>query len=184
MQVNDYPWTEYFRSCLWIRVKSASNYLSYVAMSVQNPQLAGFLVTDNRSIFSSWIITGWLHDCLLFPSPWYEADKCFDRIQICFQKYCIVYWSKRMTVFHLSYFAFEAFWDSPKLSGKTLETTFRLFVVKILPLTFLQNEVIVSMFIMIYESVYFTTCSMLLLGFLLTRSLMLSLLLSVFHDKS
>ena len=53
------------------------------AMSAQNPQLAGFLLTGNRSNFlyvdSS---TAWLFDCSHFLSPLYKADRWFDRIPI------------------------------------------------------------------------------------------------------
>ena len=53
------------------------------AMSVKNPQLAGFLLTGNRIKFL--YVEGstvWLYDCLHFISPLYKADKCFDRIPI------------------------------------------------------------------------------------------------------
>ena len=52
-------------------------------MSVENTQLAGFLLTGNRSTFLS--VEGsraWLYDCPHFISPLYKADKCFDRIPI------------------------------------------------------------------------------------------------------
>ena len=55
-------------------------------MSVQNPHLAGFLLTGNRSNFlyveSS---TAWLYDCPHFLSPLYKADQSFDRIPIHFK---------------------------------------------------------------------------------------------------
>ena len=55
-------------------------------MSLQNPQLAGFLLPGNRSNFlfveSS---TAWLHECPHFLSPLYKADRCFDRIPIHFK---------------------------------------------------------------------------------------------------
>ena len=55
-------------------------------MSVQNPQLAGFLLTGNRSndlyVESS---TAWFYDCPHFLSPLYKADRSFDRIPIHFK---------------------------------------------------------------------------------------------------
>ena len=55
-------------------------------MSVQSPQLAGFLLIGNRSNFlyvESSI--AWLNDCPHFLSPFYNADRCFDRITIHFK---------------------------------------------------------------------------------------------------
>ena len=50
-------------------------------LSVKNPQLAGFLLTGNRSNFLYVEgSTAWLYDCPHFISPLYKADKCFDRI--------------------------------------------------------------------------------------------------------
>ena len=60
--------------------------LTILAMSVQNPQLAGFLLTGNRSNFLYVEgSTAWLYDCLHFLSPLYKADRCFDRIPIHFK---------------------------------------------------------------------------------------------------
>ena len=60
--------------------------LTILAMSVQNPQLAGFLLTGNRSNFLYVeVSTAWLYDCPHFLSPLYKADKCFDRIPIHFK---------------------------------------------------------------------------------------------------
>ena len=57
--------------------------LTILAMSAKNPQLAGFLLTRNRSNFLYVEgTTAWLYDCLHFISPLYRADKCFDRIPI------------------------------------------------------------------------------------------------------
>ena len=55
-------------------------------MSVQNPQLACFLLTGNRSNFL--YVEGstvWLYDCPHFISPLCKADRCFDRIPIHFK---------------------------------------------------------------------------------------------------
>ena len=57
--------------------------LTILAMSVKNPQLAGFLLTGNRSTFLYVEgSTAWLYDCPQFMSHQYKADKCFDRISI------------------------------------------------------------------------------------------------------
>ena len=50
--------------------------LTILAMSVKNPQLAGFLLTGNRSNFLYVEgSTEWLYDCPHFISPLYKADK-------------------------------------------------------------------------------------------------------------
>ena len=55
-------------------------------MSAQNPQLAGFLLTGNRSNFLYVEgSTAWLYQCPHSPSLLYEADRCFDRIPIHFK---------------------------------------------------------------------------------------------------
>ena len=57
--------------------------LTILAMSVENPQLAGFLLTGNCSNFLYVEgSTPWLYECPHFISPLYEADNCFDRISI------------------------------------------------------------------------------------------------------
>ena len=56
-------------------------------MSVQNPQLAGFLLTGNRSNFLYVEgSTAWLYDCHHFLSPLYKADRWFDCIPIHFKE--------------------------------------------------------------------------------------------------
>ena len=65
--------------------------LTILAMSVQTPQLAGFLLTGNRSNFLYVEgSTAWLYDCPHFLSPLYKADRCFDRIPIHFKRYSYV----------------------------------------------------------------------------------------------
>ena len=60
--------------------------LAILAMSVQNPQLAGFLLTRNCSNFLYVDgSTAWLYDCPHFLSALYKADRCFDRIPIRFR---------------------------------------------------------------------------------------------------
>ena len=60
--------------------------LTILAMSVQNPQLAGFLLTGNRSNFLYVEgSTAWLYDCPHLLSPLYKADRCFGRIPIHFK---------------------------------------------------------------------------------------------------
>ena len=55
--------------------------LTILAMSVKNPQLAGFHLTGNRSnVLFVEGPTAWLYDCPHCISPLYRADKCFDRI--------------------------------------------------------------------------------------------------------
>ena len=60
--------------------------LTILAMSVQYPQLAGFLLTGNRSNFLYVEgSTAWFYDCPHFLSSLYKADRCFDRIPIHFK---------------------------------------------------------------------------------------------------
>ena len=55
--------------------------LILIAMSVQFPQLAGYLWTGNPSNFLYVEDSAfWLNDCPQFLSTYFEADKCFDRI--------------------------------------------------------------------------------------------------------
>ena len=49
--------------------------LTILAVSVKNRQLAGFLLTGNRSIFLDVEgSTAWLYDCPHFLSPLHKAD--------------------------------------------------------------------------------------------------------------
>ena len=62
--------------------------LTKFAMSVKNPQFAGFFVSGNRrQKFSLYIkgSTAWVNACPHFLSPSYKADRCFDRIPIHFK---------------------------------------------------------------------------------------------------
>ena len=66
-----------------IRTKSTSYKTRNVS---KNTQLAGFLLTGNRSKFLYVEgSTAWLYDCPHFLSPLYKADRCFDRIPIHFK---------------------------------------------------------------------------------------------------
>ena len=57
--------------------------LTILAMSGQNPQFAGFLLSGNCSNFLYVEeSTAWLNDCPYFLSRFYEADRCFGRIPI------------------------------------------------------------------------------------------------------
>ena len=57
--------------------------LTILAMSVKNPQLAGFLLTGTRSNFLYVEgSTAWLYDCPHFISPLYKADQSFNTIPI------------------------------------------------------------------------------------------------------
>ena len=61
--------------------------LTISAMSVKNPQLAGFLLTGNRSNFLYVEgSTAWLYGCSHSISPLFKADKCFDRFPIHYRK--------------------------------------------------------------------------------------------------
>ena len=54
--------------------------LTILAMSVQNPQLAGYFLAENRRNFLRVEgSTACLFDCAQFLLPLYEADNCFDR---------------------------------------------------------------------------------------------------------
>ena len=60
--------------------------LTILAMSVQNPKLAGFFLTGIRSNFLYVEgSTAWLYDCPHFLSSLYKADRCFDCIPIHFK---------------------------------------------------------------------------------------------------
>ena len=60
--------------------------LTIPAISVLNPQLAGFFLTENRSNFSYVEgSTAWLFDCPHLLSPLYKGYRCFDRIPIHFK---------------------------------------------------------------------------------------------------
>ena len=52
-------------------------------MSVNNPQLAGFLLPQNRSNFLYVEgSTAWLYDCTLHLPPLCIAEFCFDKIPV------------------------------------------------------------------------------------------------------
>ena len=54
-----------------------------LAMSVKKPQLAGFLLTQNRSNFLCVEgSTAWLYDCPYHLSPLYIAEQCYDKIPV------------------------------------------------------------------------------------------------------
>ena len=60
-------------------------------MSVQNPQLVGYLLTGNRSnLFYVKGSTAWLFVNPQFLSPLCEADKCFDSILI-YHRHTVMY---------------------------------------------------------------------------------------------
>ena len=75
--------------------------LTILAMSVQNPQLAGVLLTGNCCNFLFVEeSTAWLYDCPLFLSSLYITDRCFDRIPIHFK-------DTRMYVDHITRQTFD-----------------------------------------------------------------------------
>ena len=60
--------------------------LFVLATSVQNPQLAGCLLTGNcRIFFYGEGYTACLHDCPQILPPLYEFDNCFECIPIYYQ---------------------------------------------------------------------------------------------------
>ena len=69
-----------------IRALERNQLLTILAMSLRNPQLAGFSLTGIRSNFLYVEgSTAWLYDCPHLLSPLYKADRCFDRIPIHFK---------------------------------------------------------------------------------------------------
>ena len=57
--------------------------LTILAMSVKNPQLAGFLLTQNRINFLKIEgSTAWLYDCPHHLSPLYIADQWYDKLSV------------------------------------------------------------------------------------------------------
>ena len=69
-----------------VRDLERNQLLTILAMSLQNPQLASFLLTGTRSNFLNVEgSTAWLYDCPHLLSPLYKADRCFDRIPIHFK---------------------------------------------------------------------------------------------------
>ena len=90
----DYTLNHVFRSMLVQELNTLqkvcelarNQFLTILAMSVQNPRLAGFLLTGNRSDFLYVEeSTAWLYNCPHFLSPLYKAYRCFDRIPIHFK---------------------------------------------------------------------------------------------------
>ena len=57
--------------------------LTILAISVKNPSLAGFLLTQNRSNFLYVeVSTAWLYGCPHHLSPLYIAEQCYDKIAV------------------------------------------------------------------------------------------------------
>ena len=57
--------------------------LTILTMSVKNPQLAGFLLTQNRYKFLYVeVSTAWLHDCPYHISPLNIAKQCYHIIPV------------------------------------------------------------------------------------------------------
>ena len=89
----DYPINHVFRSMTVQELNTLhticelerNQRFTILAMSVQNPQLAGFLLTGNRSNFLYVEgSTAWLYDCPHFLSLLYKADRSFDRVPYTF----------------------------------------------------------------------------------------------------
>ena len=60
--------------------------LTILMLSFEDPRLAGYMLTGNRSII---LETGgnlaWLHHCPLFHSPLHTMNQCYDRIPILYE---------------------------------------------------------------------------------------------------
>ena len=95
--------------------------LTILAMSVKNPQIAGFLLTGNRSNFLYVEgSTAWLYDCSHFISPLYKADKSFDRIPIHYRDY-------RETIMYVDPITRQTFnYDTPIECGNIPQNIFEL----------------------------------------------------------
>ena len=65
---------------MWTRKNTITDNISNVSTK---PQLAGFLLTGNRSNFLYVEgSTAWLYDCPHYLSPLCISDQCFDKIPI------------------------------------------------------------------------------------------------------
>ena len=58
--------------------------LAILAKSVKNPQLAGFLVTQNSNFLHVKGSTAWLYDCPHHLSPSYIAEQSYDKFPVNF----------------------------------------------------------------------------------------------------
>ena len=55
--------------------------LTILMLSIENPRLAGYMLTGNRSVFLETDgILAWLYHCPLFHSPAHTKNQCCDRI--------------------------------------------------------------------------------------------------------
>ena len=65
--------------------------LTILMLSMENPQLAGYMLTGNRSMFLSTDGSlGWLYHCPLTHSPPHVMNQCFDKIPI-FHKSAVLF---------------------------------------------------------------------------------------------
>ena len=72
-----------FLHTIMCELNAINFFLQHLLCVHKNPQLAGFLLTRNRSIFLDVeCSTAWIYDCPPFLSPLYKADCGFDRIPI------------------------------------------------------------------------------------------------------
>ena len=60
--------------------------LNILMLSLENPRLAGYMVTGNRSMFLETDGSlAWLYHCPLVHSPLHTMNQCYDRIQILYE---------------------------------------------------------------------------------------------------
>ena len=63
--------------------QEATQILTILMLSMENPRLAGFMLTGNRSMFLSTDGSlAWLYHCPLLRSPPYVMNQCYDKIPI------------------------------------------------------------------------------------------------------
>ena len=66
--------------------RERTHILTILMLSLENPRLAGYMLTGNRSMF---LLTdgslAWLYDCPLVHSPLHTMNQCYDRIPILYE---------------------------------------------------------------------------------------------------
>ena len=66
--------------------KEATQILTNLMLSMENPRLAAYMLTGNRSMFhSTQGSLAWLCHCPLMRSPPYVMNQCFDKIPIIYK---------------------------------------------------------------------------------------------------
>ena len=60
--------------------------LTILMLSLENPRIAGYMLTGNRSMFLETDGSlAWLYDCPLVHSPFHPMNQCYDRIPILYE---------------------------------------------------------------------------------------------------